>query len=199
MSSFLLMQLAINSARISPNKTNRAGVRVLKAVYLEAAATIKMPRITEDHADHRVLARAVKALATDAKFNENVAAGVESVLEEKGLNKAARGHLRHLLIYIRLVPHLWEEDPWRAWTLLRDMKEDGRIHNDELEMLTMVFSAGLDIDEELEKVMEQAEQGKVSEDEMLTLADELKAVAEWQKLADYHDKRGAAMTNTSAK
>jgi hypothetical protein len=168
----------------------------LKVVYLEAAATIKMPRITEDHADHRVLARAVKALATNPTFNGDIASGIQEVLEEKGLNKAARGHLRHMLIYIRLVPHLWEEDPWRAWTLLKDMKEDGRISNDELEILTMLFSAGVDVDGELERAMEQAEQGKVNEDELLTVADELKAMAEWKKLANHH---GAYCENTSAK
>jgi len=196
MSSFQLMQLAMNSARISLNKTNRAGVRVLKAVYLEAEATIKMPRITEDHADHRVLARAVKCLATNPTFNGDVATGIQEVLDENTLPKAALGSLRHMLIYIRLVPHLWKEDPWRAWTLLTVMKDDGRISNDELETLTMLFAAGIDVDAELERAMEQAEQGKVNEDELLTVADELKAMAEWKKLANHH---GAYCENTSAK
>ncbi len=190
MSSFPLMQLAMNSARISPNKTNRASVRVLKA--------IKMPRITERQANVHLLARAVKCLATMPDYNKDLVDGIESVLAEN-IIPVKRAHLRNLLTYVKLLPHIWEGNSFRSWTLLKSMYEDDRISCEELDMLTMTYAASIDVDHEMERAMEEAEQGKVNEDELLTVADELKAVAEWKKVADFHGKRGEEIMNTSAK
>lgn len=162
---------------------------------MKAEATIKMPRITDRHADMRLLARTVKCLSVVPDFNREMVKGIEEVLKEN-ITPVARSQLRNLLTYIKLVPHIWETDPWRAWTLLKDMYEDGRISSEELDTIVMCFSAGVDVHEELEKAMEHAEQGKVNEDELLTVSDELKALADWQKQAEFHNKRGAAL-NTS--
>lgn len=192
MSSFLLMQLAINSVRISSHKTNRRRVKALESVYLEAEATIKMPRITTEQADTSLLARAVKALATNAGFNLELVTAIQDVLEDS-MRPDKRRALRNLLTFVKLVPHIWETDPKRAWKLFKEMYEDDRLSDRELDVLLEVYASGVDIHEELEKVMEEAEQGTITEDEMLTVSDELRELARAKEAFEWKAAVGATL------
>jgi len=199
MSSFQLMQLTMNSG-ISANKTNRSGVGSLESVYLEAEATIKMPRITTEQADESLLARVVKALATKPDFNAELVECIQTVLSDDGIRPGKRRALRNLLTFVKLAPHIWETDPKRTWRLLKEMYEDGRLSDRELDVLLEIYASGVDIHVELEKVMERAERGEITEDEMLTVSDELRELARAKESFEWKVEQGAALElNTSAK
>jgi hypothetical protein len=151
---------------------------------LKAEATIKMPRITADQADASILGRAVKCLATDSEFNEELVTAIQGILAECCLPPPETRRLRNLLTYIRLAPHIWETDPKRAWRLIKEMHDDGRLTDTEVEAVITIYSTGVDVHDELEKAMEGAEDGSINEDELLTVSDELKALAQWKELGD---------------
>jgi hypothetical protein len=148
---------------------------------LKAEATIKMPRITAEQADGSLLGRAVKCLATNPEFNEELVTALQGIVADGCLPPAPTKRLRNLLTYVKLLPHIWESEPRRAWRLFQEMYDDGRIKDTELDAIITIYSSGVDVHEEMEKVMECAGDGTINEDQLLTVSDELKALARWQE------------------
>ena len=158
-----------------------------------------MPRITTVQADESLLARAVKALATNPGFNLELVTGIQEVMGDNMRPEKKRA-LRNLLTFIKLAPHIWESDPKRLWKLFKDMYEDGRLTDRELDVLLEIYASGVDIHEELERVMEEAQEGKITEDEMLTVSDELRELARAKESFEWKAAVGEALgMNTSAK